>query len=46
LKALRDTVTTVALPPQLVKGRDTPVVAFRLVDESVPMAVPAPNERL
>jgi adenylate cyclase len=46
LKALRDAVTTVALPPQLVKGRDTPVVAFRLVDESVPMAVPAPNERL
>ena len=24
---------TVALPPQLVKGRDTPVIAYRLVDD-------------
>src|SRR6202167_6259605 len=27
LSSLRDTVTTLALEPQLVKGRDTPVVA-------------------
>ena len=39
-------VTTVALPPQLVKGRDTPVVAFRLVDEPDPSTVMAPSERL
>jgi class 3 adenylate cyclase len=26
---------TVALPPQLVKGRDTPVVAYKLVQDSV-----------
>ena len=46
LAALRDAVTTVALPAQLVKGRDTPVVAFRLVDESDPSTVLAPSERL
>ena len=46
LTALRDPVTTVALPPQLVKGRDTPVVAFRLIDEPDPSTVMAPSERL
>jgi adenylate cyclase len=46
LTALRDPVTTVALPAQLVKGRDTPVVAFRLIDEADPSAVLAPSERL
>jgi len=46
LTALRDPVTTVALPPQLVKGRDTPVVAFRLMDEADPSTVLAPSERL
>jgi class 3 adenylate cyclase len=44
LKALRDPVHTVALDPQLVKGRDTPVVAFRLTDESDPSTVTAPSE--
>jgi adenylate cyclase len=46
LNALRDLVTTVALDPQLVKGRDTPVVAFKLVDEPDQKAVMAPSERL
>ena len=46
LNALRDAVTTVALDPQLVKGRDTPVVAFKLIDEPDPTAVMAPSERL
>jgi adenylate cyclase len=46
LKALREAVTTVALEPQLVKGRDTPVVAFRLVEEPDPSTVLAPSERL
>jgi class 3 adenylate cyclase/ActR/RegA family two-component response regulator len=46
LTALRDPVTTVALPAQLVKGRDTPVVAFRLIDEADPSTVLAPSERL
>ena len=46
LTALRDPVTTVPLPAQLVKGRDTPVVAFRLVDEADPSTVLAPSERL
>src|SRR6202046_2300869 len=43
LKALRQPVQTVALDPQLVKGRDTPVIAFRLVEE--PRAAMAPSER-
>jgi len=46
LKALRQAVTTVALEPQLVKGRDTPVVSFRLVEEPDPNTVMAPSERL
>jgi adenylate cyclase len=46
LTALRDPVTTVALPAQLVKGRDTPVVAFRLIGEADPSTVLAPSERL
>jgi class 3 adenylate cyclase/ActR/RegA family two-component response regulator len=46
LKALRQAVTTVALDPQLVKGRDTPVVSFRLVEEPDPSTVMAPSERL
>src|ERR1700691_3297889 len=32
LSSLRDTVTTLALEPQLVKGRDTPVVAYKLLE--------------
>ena len=43
LKALQQQVQTVALDPQLVKGRDTPVVAFRLVEE--PRGAMAPSER-
>jgi class 3 adenylate cyclase len=46
LKALQQAVTTVALDPQLVKGRDTPVVSFRLVEEPDPNTVMAPSERL
>ena len=46
LKALRQAVTTVALDPQLVKGRDTPVVSFRLVEEPGSNTVVAPSERL
>jgi adenylate cyclase len=46
LRGLREPVTTVALDPQLVKGRDTPVVAFRLVEEPDPSTVMAPSERL
>jgi class 3 adenylate cyclase/DNA-binding NarL/FixJ family response regulator len=46
LKALQQAVTTVALDPQLVKGRDTPVVSFRLVEEPDPKTVMAPSERL
>jgi adenylate cyclase len=46
LNALRTPVTTVALAPQLVKGRDTPVFAFRLIDEPDPNPVMAPSERL
>ena len=46
LAALADPVTTVPLPAQLVKGRDTPVVAFRLIDEADASAVLAPSERL
>jgi hypothetical protein len=45
VKALRDPVTTVALSPQLVKGRDTPVVAFRLIEAPDPNPVLAPSER-
>ena len=32
VEAWRTPHETVALPPQLVKGRDTPVIAYRLVD--------------
>jgi adenylate cyclase len=46
LTALRDPVTTLPLPAQLVKGRDTPVIAFRLIDEADPSTVLAPSERL
>jgi adenylate cyclase len=44
--SLRDAVTTVALEPQLVKGRDTPVIAFKLIDDADQQAVLAPSERL
>jgi class 3 adenylate cyclase len=33
LEALRQPPSTIALPPQLVKGRDTPVVAFKITDQ-------------
>jgi class 3 adenylate cyclase len=44
LHALHDPAATTPLPPQLVKGRDTPVVAYKLRRE-VPVAVDAPSER-
>jgi class 3 adenylate cyclase len=34
VEAWRTPRETVPLPPQLVKGRDTPVIAYRLVDEA------------
>jgi class 3 adenylate cyclase/DNA-binding response OmpR family regulator len=46
LAALRDHVSTVALEPQLVKGRDTPVVAFKLIDAPVPGGARAATERV
>jgi class 3 adenylate cyclase len=46
LNALRKPVTTVALTPQLVKGRDAPVFAYRLINEPDPDSVMAPSERL
>ena len=36
LTALHASATTTALPPQLVKGRDTPVVAYKLIDAPIP----------
>jgi adenylate cyclase len=36
LEALAQAVTTTALEPQLVKGRDTPVVAYKLVNDVAP----------
>ncbi len=46
LAALHVPVATVALLPQLVKGRDTPVVAYKLTDQPDPSTVMAPSERL
>jgi adenylate cyclase len=46
LSALRSPVTTVALPAQLVKGRDTPVQAFKMTNQLGPRPVVAPTERL
>src|SRR5271156_7157707 len=46
LHALTVPVDTVLLPSQLVKGRDTPVVAYKIVDEADPSTVLAPSERL
>jgi adenylate cyclase len=45
LTALRASATTTALPPQLVKGRDTPVVAYKLIDAPDPVTASAPSER-
>jgi class 3 adenylate cyclase/ActR/RegA family two-component response regulator len=45
VKALQGSVETFALEPQLVKGRDTPVVAFKLCSEPEPNPVMAPSER-
>jgi class 3 adenylate cyclase/ActR/RegA family two-component response regulator len=45
LTALHASATTIALPPQLVKGRDTPVVAYKLTDAPVPVTASAPSER-
>ena len=44
-RSLSSPASTVALPSQLVKGRDTPVVAFKLIDEPDQQAVLAPSER-
>jgi adenylate cyclase len=44
--SLREGAATMALEPQLVKGRDTPVVAFKLIGEPDQQAVLAPSERL
>ena len=41
LKALSTPVPAVPLGAQLVKGRDTPVVAYKIAD----LAVGAPRER-
>jgi adenylate cyclase len=46
VKALHRPVVSVALEPQLVKGRDTPVIAFRLSTEPDPSPALAPSERL
>jgi class 3 adenylate cyclase/ActR/RegA family two-component response regulator len=45
LTALHASATTIALPPQLVKGRDTPVVAYKLTDAPHPVTASAPSER-
>lgn len=45
LTALHASATTIALPPQLVKGRDTPVVAYKLTDAPDPVTASAPSER-
>ena len=45
LTALHASTTTTALPPQLVKGRDTPVVAYKLIDAPDPVTASAPSER-
>ena len=44
LATLTTVADTVALPPQLVKGRDTPVVAYKLVSATAASAV-SPGER-
>src|SRR3984957_19698785 len=44
LATLTTAADTVALPPQLVKGRDTPVVAYKLVSATAASAV-SPGER-
>jgi class 3 adenylate cyclase/ActR/RegA family two-component response regulator len=44
--ALHGPVVTVPLEPQLVKGRDTPVIAFKLSIEPEPSPAMAPSERL
>ncbi len=46
LAALHVPAATVALPPQLVKGRDTPVIAYKLIDQPDPSTVMVPSERL
>ena len=45
LTALHASATTTALPPQLVKGRDTPVVAYKLIDAPDPVTASVPSER-
>jgi adenylate cyclase len=46
LDALSVPMATVDLPPQLVKGRDTPVLAHKLINEPDLSTVAAPSERL
>jgi class 3 adenylate cyclase/ActR/RegA family two-component response regulator len=45
LTALNAHTTTIALEPQLVKGRDTPVVAYKLIEQPDLSTVVAPSER-
>jgi adenylate cyclase len=45
LKGLREPATTIALSPQLVKGRDTPVIAYKLTHQPDLSTVAATSER-
>jgi adenylate cyclase len=45
LKGLREPATTIALAPQLVKGRDTPVIAYKLTHQPSLSTVAATSER-
>ena len=45
LHALETPPATFALPPQLVKGRDTPVIAYKLIDSPDSGTGLAPSER-
>jgi adenylate cyclase len=46
VKALQGSVVANPIEPQLVKGRDTPVIAFKLSTEPDPSPAMAPSERL
>ena len=42
-RALSGPASTIALPSQLVKGRDTPIVAYKLASPGVPAAAAGPT---
>jgi adenylate cyclase len=42
-RALSGPASTIALPSQLVKGRDTPIVAYKLAPPGVPAAAAGPT---